>query len=161
VSEARFESLVDQQIRAAQERGEFDDLPGKGKPLPGWGRPDDDLWWVRQFMDREGLPADGLLPTSLQLARELERLPEKVATLSSEQAVWEAVDDLNERITVHLRMPSGPYVPLRTVDADEVVATWRAGCEASAPRPPPASGASGGAASPRSGRWRRWFGRAA
>ena len=109
-------------------------------------------------MDREGLPADGLLPTSLQLARELERLPEKVATLSSEQAVREAVDDLNERITAYLRMPSGPYVPLRQPDADEVVATWRAGRDAAAGSPEPASQTPGGSVS-RSSRWRRWFGR--
>jgi hypothetical protein len=30
---SRFESALDRQIRAAEERGEFDDLPGKGKPL--------------------------------------------------------------------------------------------------------------------------------
>ena len=29
----RWESLVDQKIREAMEQGEFDDLPGKGKPL--------------------------------------------------------------------------------------------------------------------------------
>jgi hypothetical protein len=161
VSEARFESLVDQQIRAAQERGEFDDLPGKGKPLPGWGRPDDGLWWVRQFMDREGLPADGLLPTSLRLAREIERLPDKVATLPSEQAVREAVDDLNERIRAYLRMPSGPYVPLRQPDADEVVATWRVGREVAAGSPEPAGQTPGGRSSSWSARWRRWFGGAA
>jgi DnaJ family protein C protein 28 len=28
-----WESWIDQQIREAQERGEFDDLPGKGQPL--------------------------------------------------------------------------------------------------------------------------------
>jgi DnaJ family protein C protein 28 len=28
-----WESWIEQQIREAQERGEFDDLPGKGKPL--------------------------------------------------------------------------------------------------------------------------------
>jgi DnaJ family protein C protein 28 len=29
----RWESLIDQKIREAMEQGEFDDLPGKGKPL--------------------------------------------------------------------------------------------------------------------------------
>lgn len=29
----RWESLVDRKIREAQEQGEFDNLPGKGKPL--------------------------------------------------------------------------------------------------------------------------------
>ncbi|MDQ6671885.1 MAG: DUF1992 domain-containing protein, partial [Chloroflexota bacterium] len=31
---AHWESAVEQQIREAQERGDFDNLPGKGKPLP-------------------------------------------------------------------------------------------------------------------------------
>jgi DnaJ family protein C protein 28 len=29
----RWESLIDQRIREAMEQGEFDDLPGKGKPV--------------------------------------------------------------------------------------------------------------------------------
>lgn len=32
---SRYESVVDRQIRQARERGEFDNLPGMGKPLPG------------------------------------------------------------------------------------------------------------------------------
>ncbi|SMC89901.1 DUF1992 domain-containing protein [Lentzea albidocapillata] len=32
-----FESWIDRQIREAQERGEFDNLPSAGKPLPGAG----------------------------------------------------------------------------------------------------------------------------
>jgi hypothetical protein len=31
---AHWESAVEQQIREAQERGDFENLPGKGKPLP-------------------------------------------------------------------------------------------------------------------------------
>jgi hypothetical protein len=31
----RLESLVEKQIREAQEQGEFDNLPGAGKPLRG------------------------------------------------------------------------------------------------------------------------------
>ena len=30
----QWESAVERQIREAQERGEFDDLPGRGQPLP-------------------------------------------------------------------------------------------------------------------------------
>ncbi|MCG6911176.1 MAG: DUF1992 domain-containing protein [Deltaproteobacteria bacterium] len=29
-----FEKIVEERIRAAQQKGEFEDLPGKGKPLP-------------------------------------------------------------------------------------------------------------------------------
>ena len=122
----RYESMIDQQIRIAQERGDFDDLPGTGKPLPGWGGQDDDLWWVKEFVRREGISAEAMLPTSLRLAREFERLPEAVSKLPSEPAVRAAVDDLNRRIAEYLRAPSGPHVALRTIDAELMVARWRA-----------------------------------
>ena len=48
----RFESLPERLIREAIEAGEFDDLPGIGKPLPGAGMPDDDLWWVRDWLKK-------------------------------------------------------------------------------------------------------------
>lgn len=122
---SRYESVVDQQIRMAQERGDFDDLPGMGEPLPGWGSEDDENWWLKAYLRREGLPAEAL-PTSLQLAREVERIPEAVADLRSEQAVRDAVGALNERVAAYRRAPSAPYVRVAPVDADQVVAHWRA-----------------------------------
>ncbi|MBO0872324.1 MAG: DUF1992 domain-containing protein [Pseudonocardia sp.] len=155
---SRYESVVDQQIRMAQERGDFDDLPGKGKPLRGLDGPGDDLWWVREYVRREGLSTEALLPPSLQLRKEVERLPETVRSLPSESAVREIVADLNTRIASWMRTPSGPAVPLRPVVADEVVEQWRAGRPATTPArrqnptpSPPAPAASG----VRPGRWRR------
>jgi hypothetical protein len=124
--QSRYESLVDQQIRMAQERGDFDDLPGMGKPLPGRGAPDDDQWWLKGYLAREGISTAAMLPTSLRLARQLERLPETVRRLSSEQAVRDAVTQLNREIEEYVRTPSGPHVPLRPADPDAVVARWRA-----------------------------------
>jgi hypothetical protein len=46
------ESLPERLIREAIEAGEFDHLEGQGKPLPGAGQPDDDLWWVRAWVKR-------------------------------------------------------------------------------------------------------------
>lgn len=120
-----YESAVDRQIRLAQERGEFDNLPGTGKPLPGRTDPDDELWWVKDYLRREGLSAEPLLPTALQLARQVERLAETVRPLRSEQLVREAVSELNRRIAAYLRAPSGPHVPVGPVDADRVVDEWR------------------------------------
>lgn len=51
------ESVAERRIRQAIEDGEFDDLPGVGEPLPGAGRPDDELWWVRSWMQRNGIKA--------------------------------------------------------------------------------------------------------
>ena len=122
----RFENAVDRQIREAQERGCFDDLPGKGKPLPGLDEKLDENWWVRGFLRREGLSTDALLPPSVQLRKEIDRLPETVRALRDEQRVRDAVEELNARIVEHIRVPSGPRVPIRRQDPDRVVARWRA-----------------------------------
>ena len=120
------ETLVERRIRLAQERGDFDDLPGKGKPLPGLDGPDDENWWVKGYLRREGLSAEPLLPTPLQLRREIERLPDAVAGLPDERTVREVARELNRRIAQWLRAPVGPAVPVGPVDVDAVVARWRA-----------------------------------
>jgi DnaJ-like protein len=125
MADAHYESLIDQQIRMAQERGDFDDLPGLGKPLPGRGTQDDEQWWLKGYLSREGISTDALLPTSLRLARQVERIDETVRKLPSEQAVRAAVAELNRQIADYLRAPSEPHVPIREVDADAVVQRWR------------------------------------
>ena len=50
-----LEPLVERLIRDATEAGEFDELPGAGMPLPGAGKFDDDLWWVRVWVKRNHL----------------------------------------------------------------------------------------------------------
>src|SRR5437867_12425009 len=87
-----FETWIDRQIREAQERGEFDNLPGAGKPLPGYGRPDDEDWWVKQWIRRENIT--GVLPASLKLRREIEDIAQTVAAKKTEAAVRKVVDDL-------------------------------------------------------------------
>ncbi|QCQ90750.1 J-domain-containing protein [Rhodococcus sp. SGAir0479] len=120
---ATFESWVETQIRGAYERGEFDDLEGAGRPIPTRGGDD---WWVRGYLEREGLSADDLLPEPLRLRKAVERLPFTVRTLRSEREVRAEVARLNQRIAAWLRNPSGPQVPIRRVDADEIVDGWRA-----------------------------------
>ena len=119
------ETLVERQIRLAHERGDFDDLPGKGKPLPGLDGPDDENWWVKGYLRREGLSSEPLLPTPLQLRKEIERLPDTVAGLPDEHAVRAAARELNRRIAQWLRAPVGPAVRVGPVDVDAVVARWR------------------------------------
>ncbi|MBN6039234.1 DUF1992 domain-containing protein [Amycolatopsis sp. 195334CR] len=131
-----FESWVDRQIRVAQARGEFDDLPGQGKPLPGLRGPRDEHWWLKDYLRREGVSAGALLPESLLLRKELERLPEVVRELRTEAEVREHVRVLNRRIAEWMRMPTGPAVPVGMADADEVVETWRAARVVPAPPEP-------------------------
>jgi hypothetical protein len=121
---SRFESVVEKQIREAQERGEFDDLPGKGKPLPGLEDADDEDWWVRGYLRREGVSTEALLPEALLLRKQLEKLDETVAGLPTEQAVREHVHELNRQIRRARIMPSGPPVMLRLARVDEVLDRW-------------------------------------
>ena len=50
----RYESAVDRLVREAQERGEFDNLSGAGKPLR-IRNPNDPDWWVKSWIEREQL----------------------------------------------------------------------------------------------------------
>ncbi|MGR6319569.1 DUF1992 domain-containing protein [Micromonospora soli] len=127
-----WEAAVEAQIRSAQERGEFDNLPGAGKPIPGRDLPYDESWWIKSFLEREKLPSDLLLPTPLQLRRRVERLPDEVRDLPTEQSVRAYVADLNRQIVDWLRTPTGPRVVVRPVNADDTVRRWRADRERAA-----------------------------
>ncbi|NYH81131.1 hypothetical protein FHR84_004509 [Actinopolyspora biskrensis] len=119
-----FESWIDRQVRVARERGDFDDLPGTGEPLPDPSS-DDELSWVKKYVEREGLSSESLLPPAVQLRKEIDRLPERVAEQRSEQAVRELVDELNIRIVEWLRAPSGPKIKVGPVDVEQAVRQWR------------------------------------
>lgn len=53
------EQFVDRLIRQAMERGAFDDLPGKGRPIPGQGEVDGEGWWIRRWVERNRQPHRG------------------------------------------------------------------------------------------------------
>jgi len=123
-----FTSWIDQQVADAERRGVFDDLPGAGKPLnlrPGAADGDYGQAWLRDYARREGVPAEEMLPTPLRLRREIERLAETAGEFRSEQEVREAAADLNRRIVEWRRIPVGPPVHVRLVNADDLVARWR------------------------------------
>jgi hypothetical protein len=120
-----FTSWIDQQISEAAERGAFDNLPGAGKPLPKRGDADDEQAWLREYLRREGVSAEVLLPTPLRLRKEAARLAEAVPALSSEQEVREAVAELNHRIKEWRRIPVGPPIFVPLVDEDIMLASWR------------------------------------
>jgi Domain of unknown function (DUF1992) len=122
-----FTSWVDQQIADAERRGVFEDLPGAGKPLdlkPTGGDYGDA--WVRDYARREGVQPDEFLPTPLRLRREIERLTEAVGGFRSEAEIREVAGDINRRIVEWRRIPVGPPVHVRLVNADDLVDRWRA-----------------------------------
>ena len=121
----RYESWVERQIREAIERGEFDNLPGQGRPIKGLNGREDENWWVKAYLEREQLPLP--LPTSLALRREVMALPETLADVADEESVREIVRDLNRRIAESHRIRvDGPAIVIGLVNVDRAVADWRA-----------------------------------
>jgi len=130
-----FETWIDRQIRDATERGEFDDLPGRGKPLGDLDQPQDELWWVRQKMQRENL---SYLPPTLALRKEVEDVLAAASRAGSEAEVRRMVTAVNDKIRAANRMAlSGPPLNLAPFDVDAIVRRWQADHADDGPEQPP------------------------
>jgi len=74
--------LIEEKIREAMERGEFDDLPGKGKPL------DLDAYFATPEDVRLGysvLKSAGCLPVEVELQNEIESLKTRLDVCDDER----------------------------------------------------------------------------
>jgi DnaJ homologue, subfamily C, member 28, conserved domain len=115
---------VDLQIQRAMERGEFDNLPGQGKPLGDLGSPEDRDWWLRKLVEREQIT--GVLPAALQLRKEARELDALLDRETVERQVRELVEDFNRRIIEARRqLQGGPPVVTPTRDVETEVERWR------------------------------------
>jgi hypothetical protein len=118
-----WESWIDRQVREAEERGEFDDLPGAGQPLPGLDKPFDELWWVKDKVRREGL---SYMPPSVALRKEAHDALEAASRARTEADVRNIILEINERIReANRKTISGPSLMLVPVDVERVVREWR------------------------------------
>ncbi|WP_347041012.1 DUF1992 domain-containing protein [Brachybacterium nesterenkovii] len=143
----------DDAIEAAIARGEFDDLPGAGKPLRLPSRHDPD-WWIRQRLEGDDIDRDALLPVVMLLRREHDELPEVLAELRDEQQVRELLEDYNRRVQDdRLRHPMARMLA-PTVDVEARLEQWRALERERAVEPVVQTAAA------REGRRRRWWRRA-
>lgn len=113
--------LADLQIRRAIARGEFDDLPGSGKPLDLPDRHDPE-WWIKSLMERERVV---LLPPSIQLRKDDSALDARLDEMSNEESVRREIDDFNQRvIRARYELPVGPPLITMPRDDDATVAAW-------------------------------------
>jgi len=116
-------AVVETAIQQAIRRGEFDDLPGAGKPLPGLGDHHDPDWWIRRKIETEQLT--GLGPPALMLRVESEALEASLDQLTRESEVRDALDDFNRRvIEARRQLLGGPPVVTPTRDVEAEVAAW-------------------------------------
>jgi hypothetical protein len=120
-------SLAERRIREAIDRGEFDDLPGAGRPVD-LGAVGDDEWWLRRYLRRENVDLSLALPPSVALRREADAFPDSLLELGDEARVRAVLEDYNARVVAEyrrVRAPSEPSIYPRRVDVGAVVAQWR------------------------------------
>lgn len=119
---------VEQQLRIAMERGDFDNLPGAGKPIEDLGSSHDPDWWVKKLVEREQI---SVLPPALALRKDDAELDEQLDRLLTEKEVRRELDDFNARVRrARMQLQGGPPVitPVRDVDAE--VEAWHSRREA-------------------------------
>jgi Domain of unknown function (DUF1992) len=119
-----WDSWIEQQIREADEQGAFENLPGFGRPLPGLEAGYDPDWWVKQFVQREGV---SVLPPALELLQKVERVLADLSRLPTEAQVREQLIALNAEIAkVNAMTLDGPATRLGVLDVDSIINEWRA-----------------------------------
>ena len=115
---------VDLQIQQAMARGEFDDLPGKGKPIRDLGSQHDPDWWLKKLIEREKIT--GVLPPALQLRKEDAELDAKLDGYAAESEVRRELEDFNARVMRARYTPvDGPPLVTQPRDVDAEVTAWR------------------------------------
>jgi hypothetical protein len=123
---AQQATWVDLQVRQAMERGEFDDLPGTGKPIEDLGVEHDPDWWVKKLIERENI---AILPPALALRKEDAELDARLDAINVESEVRREVEEFNARVRKAIYTPpvgpSGPPVITQQRDVDAEVEAWR------------------------------------
>lgn len=115
---------VEVAIQQAMRRGDFDGLPGAGRPLAGLDGVRDPNWWIRRKIEREQLT--GLGPPALTLRTEDAQLDDRLDALHTEGQVREVLLDFNARVReARLQLLGGPPVLTKPRDVDEQVVAWR------------------------------------
>lgn len=116
-------AAVELNIQMAIQRGEFDNLPGAGKPIEGLDRTHDPDWWIRQKIQNENIT--GIAPPVFQLRNEDSNLHTVLDSFSREAEVRQHLEGFNSRIrAARMQLMGGPPVitPLRDIDSE--VEAW-------------------------------------
>lgn len=126
-------AYIESAIQVAIRRGDFDDLPGAGKPIEGLGDHHDPDWWIRRKIETENLT--GLGPPAILLRAEDRELDDQLDLLGREADVRDVLADFNRRVLEARRqLQGGPPVVTQPRDIDAEVVAW---AERRAARPIP------------------------
>jgi hypothetical protein len=104
---AGSESWFERVIREATDAGEFDALPGSGRPIDDLDRPYDPAWWARAWVERETV-AESARDLSARIRRQLPGIlagVDEPAMATSLRALNAEIDALNARLAEVDRLP--------------------------------------------------------
>ena len=120
----RKSGWVEQQLRIAMERGDFDNLPGAGKPIKDLGDQHDPDWWIKRLIEREKIT--GVLPPALQLRKDDAELDARLDRHTAESEVRRELEEFNARVMKARYTPvDGPPLVTMPRDVDAEVGQWR------------------------------------
>lgn len=114
---------VDLQVSEAMRRGEFDDLPGTGKPIDDLTGSHDPDWWLKKLIERERIT--GVLPDALQLRKDDLGLDAHLDRLGTEREVRRELEEFNQRVRrARMQLEGGPPVITPERDVEAEVTAW-------------------------------------
>ncbi len=90
-----FQKIVEKRIRQAQERGDFDNLPGRGLPLEleNDAHVPDDLRLAYKILRNAGC-----LPPELELRKEIRQMEDLLADMPDEKDKYRQIKRINYKI---------------------------------------------------------------
>lgn len=119
-----WERWIERQISEAIERGDFDGLPGAGRPIRDLDARRDETAWIRDKLRRERAAPPP--PPAIQIRIDVDAALASLGSLTTEDEVRSLVEHLNDRIrTVNRTTVVGPPTSLGPMAVDEVVDRWR------------------------------------
>ena len=91
-----FHRIAEQKIREAQERGEFDDLPGKGRPidLEGYCQIPEEMRMAYTVLKNAGC-----VPPEIALKNEILRIEDLLESMVDEAEKYRQIKKLNYLVT--------------------------------------------------------------
>jgi hypothetical protein len=106
-----FQRIVEERIREAMENGEFDDLDGRGKPLP----PDQTMHVAPELrVAYTILKNNNLLPPEMETLKEIERIEQLLLAVTDDDEKYRYVRRINSLVTqFNLMRPTSVHLEKR------------------------------------------------
>lgn len=114
-----LQGLIEKRIKEAQERGEFENLPGKGKPL---NLEDDSNVPEELRIAYKILKNAGYLPPEIELKKEIRQMEDMLADMPDEKERYRLIKKINLKITkLNMMGRKSPMLEQNQIYYDKVV----------------------------------------